>query len=103
MQLAPETQILILNAAILGVAYLGIFPSLREKTLARIMTVDLVLSVLAVGVAGALFWARGLSFDMLVFSANWAVFSIVTLMIMEAPLFYVFAKKHGISLTGEDR
>ncbi|XOY56065.1 MAG: hypothetical protein ACMUJK_15270 [Rhodobacterales bacterium] len=56
MQFAPEMQILILNAAILAVAYLGIFPSLRDKTLARIMTVDLVVSVLAVGVAGALFW-----------------------------------------------
>ena len=103
MQFAPETQILILNAAILAVAYLGIFPSLRDKTLARIMTVDLVVSLLAVGVAGALFWGRGLSFDMLLFSTNWAVFSIVTLMIMEAPLFYLFAKKHGISLTGEER
>jgi hypothetical protein len=102
MQFAPQTQILILNAAILAVAYLGIFPSLRDKTLARIMTVDLVVSVLAVGVAGALFWGRGLSFDLL-FSTNWAVFSIVTLMIMEAPLFYLFAKKHGISLTGEER
>jgi hypothetical protein len=67
------------------------------------MTVDLVLSVLAVGVAGALFWGRDVAFDMIFFSANWAVFSITTLMLMEAPLFYLFAKKHGISLTGEDR
>lgn len=103
MQLAPEAQVLILNAAILGVAYLGIYPSLREKTLARLLTVDLVLSVVAVGVAGALFWGRGVAFDMLLFTANWAVFSIVTLMLMEAPLFYLFARKHGISLGGEGR
>ena len=102
MQFAPEAQVLILNAAILGVAYLGIYPSLREKTLARLMTVDMVLSVLAVGVAGALFWGRDVTFDMVLFSTNWAVFSILTLMMMEAPLFYLFARKHGISLTGED-
>lgn len=102
MQFAPEAQILILNAVILGVAYLGIYPSLREKTLNRIMTVDLVLSVLALGVAGALFWGRGVPFNMLLFEGNWAVFSIVTLMLMEAPLFYFFAKKHDISFGFDD-
>lgn len=102
MQFAPEAQVLILNAAILGVAYLGIYPSLREKTLGRVMTVDLVLTALAVGVAGALFWGSGVAFNMLFFSANWAVFSIVTMLLMEWPLFYLFAKKHGISLTGKD-
>ncbi|ARU00713.1 hypothetical protein [Yoonia vestfoldensis] len=103
MQFAPETQILILNAAILAIAYLGIFPSLRDKSLAQIMRVDLVVSLLAIGVAAALFWGSGTAFNMIFFSANWAVFSIVTLMIMEAPLFYAFARKHGIILPGKHR
>ncbi|MGJ8622338.1 MAG: hypothetical protein ACSHW1_06130 [Yoonia sp.] len=97
MTFSPEAQILILNGVILGVAYLGIYPSLAQKTLSRIMTVDLVLSVIAVGVAGALFWGRDITFTFLFFEVNWAVFSIVTLMAMETPLFLNFAKRHGIN------
>ena len=97
MQFSPEAQILILNGVILGVAYLGIYPSLHQKTLNRIMAIDLVLSVLAIAVAGALFWGTGTRFTLLVFDVNWLVFSCVTLFVIETPLFVNFAKKHGIS------
>ncbi|WP_341365719.1 hypothetical protein [Yoonia sp. BS5-3] len=92
---------MILNGVILAVTYLGIYPSLQEKTLHRIMTVDLVLSALALLAAGGLFWGSGTLFNMLLFDANWAVFTIVTLLVMEVPLFLRFARKHGISLTDD--
>jgi predicted membrane-bound spermidine synthase len=98
MQFSPEAQILILNGVILGVAYLGIYPSLREKTLNRVMAIDLVLSIIAITVAGALFWGSAISFTLLFLKVNWAVFTVVTLMLMEAPLFLRFAKQHGIKL-----
>ena len=98
MQFAPEAQILILNGVILAVAYLGIYPSLEEKTLNRIMTIDVVLSALALTVAGALFWGTGTRFNMLFFHSNWAVFTIITLFVMEVPIFLNFANKHGINL-----
>ena len=98
MQFSPEAQILILNGVILGMAYLGIYPSLHKKTLNRIMVIDMILSVIAVGVAGALFWGTGTDFTLLFFEVNWFVFSIVTLFVMETPLFLNFAKRHGISL-----
>ena len=98
MQFSPESQILILNGVILGVAYLGIFPSLQEKTLNRIMTIDLVLTVIALVVAGALFAGTGQAFTLLVVKTNWAVFTLVTLFIIEIPLFFNFAKRHGISI-----
>jgi hypothetical protein len=98
MQFSPETQILILNGVILGVAYLGIYPSLKEKTLNRIMAIDLVLTVIALVVAGALFWGSGQAFALLFFETNWSVFTLVTLFVIEAPLFFSFAKRHGINL-----
>ncbi|WP_411890387.1 hypothetical protein [Yoonia sp. SDW83-1] len=98
MQFAPEAQILILNGVILAVAYLGIYPSLEEKTLNRIMTIDVVLSALALTVAGALFWGTGTRFNMLFFHSNWAIFTIITLFVMEVPIFLNFARKHGINL-----
>jgi len=98
MNFSPETQILILNGTILAVAYLGIFPSLAEKTLDKMMTIDVVLSVIALGVAAALFWGSGTPFTLVLIDVNWAVFTVVTLMVMETPLFLRFARRHGITL-----
>ena len=98
MQFSPEVQVLILNGVILGVAYLGIYPSLAQKTRNRIMAIDLVLSALAIGVAGALFWDTGVGFTLVFFEVNWAVFTVVTIFVIETPLFLRFASKHGINL-----
>ena len=98
MQFSPEAQILILNAVIAGVAYLGIYPSLHKKTLNRIMTIDLVLTVVALTVAGALFWGSHQTFTLLFFQTNWVAFTLITLFVIEAPLFLNFAKRHGINL-----
>jgi hypothetical protein len=102
MEFPPETQLLIINGVILAVAYRGIYPSLEEKTVNRIMTIDVVLSVLALTVAGALFWGTDATFNLVLFSTNWAVFTIVTLFVMEVPLFLHFAKQHGIKLFDDD-
>jgi hypothetical protein len=100
---APELQILILNAVILCVAYLGIYPSLQTKTLNKIMIIDVVLTVLAVVVAGAWFSGTDVVFWLVLFETNWLVFSLVTLFAMEVPAFLWFARKHGISLDFDDR
>ncbi|SFS09536.1 hypothetical protein [Yoonia litorea] len=100
MQVAPELQILILNAVILGVAYLGIYPTLQEKTLNKIMVIDLLLTGLALLVAGGWFMGTSVGFSLLLFEANWVVFTLVTLFVMEVPVFLWFAKKHGIPLDG---
>lgn len=102
MQFPPEAQILILVGVILGVAYYGIFPSMENKTLNRMMAVDLVLSALAITVAGALFWGTGTRFDLLLFETNWVVFTIACFAIIEIPLFLQFAKAHGIKLHDDD-
>lgn len=102
MVVSPEAQILILVGLILAVAYLGIFPTLVEKTLNRLMLIDLGLNVLALVVAGAWFWGTGVQFTLLFFETNWAVFTIVTYALIEIPLFLRFAKAHGIRLDGRD-
>jgi len=102
MTLPPELQLLTINATILAVAYGGIYPTLRPITLRKMIVIDLILSALAVGVAGALFWETGVRFSLLLFETNWAVFSILTLMVMEYPLFTRFARKHGLMPFGRD-
>ena len=103
MVFAPEAQILILNCCIIAVAYIGIFPSLVEKTLQRIMSIDLILSAIALTVAGALFWGADVSFSLLFFDTNWAVFTIVPMMLIEVGPFLLFARKNGIDLFDDDQ
>ena len=98
MQFAPEAQILIMNGVILAVAYLGIYPGMADKTLSRVAAADLVLSVIAMTAAGALFWGTGTQFNMLFFHGNWAIFTLITMCMIEVPLFLHFARKHGIDL-----
>ena len=96
MNLPPEAQILIINAVILGVAYLSIYPSFKAITLTKVAVVDSVLSGLSLLVAGALFWGTGVEFSMLLFSTNWFGFSILTMLLMELPLFHWFCQKRGL-------
>ena len=60
------------------------------------------LACLALGVAAALFWGSGTRFWMLLFTTNWAVFSLLTMQAMELPLFIWFCRKHGINIGGRD-
>jgi hypothetical protein len=67
MNLPPEAQILIINAVVLGVAYLGIYPCFKNITLTKVAVADCVLSGLSLLVAGALFWGTSVEFSMLLF------------------------------------
>ena len=96
MTFSPEAQLLIINATILAVAYLGIYPAQKNITITRMMALDAVLTGLSLIVAGALFWGSGVEFSLLLFSTNWAVFAIVTMLIMEFPLFQWFCRKRGL-------
>lgn len=94
----PEAKILILNAASLAVAWFGIFPSLREKTLMSLARADaLVFAGVLAAVAG-LFAGRGISFSLILFETNWFVFWLLTYVLMELPLMLWFCKRHGINL-----
>ena len=101
--MTPELKVLILNAAVLAVAYLGIYPSLREKTLNAMLRNDLVLTLLVLITAGALFAGAGTRFSLILLDTNWFGFTLLTSMAMELPLFLWFCKKHDIDMTGGER
>lgn len=94
--MTPELQILIINATCLGVGYFGIYPGLVPRGLWPLALADLAVCALAIGTAGLLFWGSGTGFSLLVVQVNWFVFSLFTLIVMEAFLFPWFARRHGI-------
>ena len=94
--MAPELQILTINATCLAVGYFGIYPGLISRGLMRLALADLGVCAVAIGTAGLLFWDSGIGFSLLVVQVNWFVFSLFTLIAMEAALFPRFARRHGI-------
>lgn len=96
--MAPELQILIINAVLMAYAYVWAYPRLTDKKLSAIMSRDMAISVAALGLAAALFWGSGTPFSLILFDTNWLWFSIATLFLMETPLFFWFVRKHGIDL-----
>jgi hypothetical protein len=99
--MSPELQILIINATCLAIGYFGIYPALARKSLVAVGLGDLVVSVVALGTAGALFWGTGVEFRLIGLSVNWFVFALTTLIAMGLPLFLWFARRHGIG-PGDD-
>jgi hypothetical protein len=100
--LSPEATILITNAALLAFAYLWAYPSLPEKTAQAIMWRDAVVSIAAMTLAGALYARHEVTFSMIIFDTNWFVFSILSMMLMEIPLFIWFARKYDLRVDGID-
>lgn len=96
--MTPEAKILILNAASLAVAWFGIFPSLREKTLIALARADSLVFVAVLAAVAGLFAGRGIGFSLVLFETNWFVFWLVTYLLMELPLMLWFCKRYKIKL-----
>lgn len=98
--MAPELQILAINATCLAVAYLGIFPALASRGLLRLALADLAVGLTALGTAGALFWGSGQAFRLFLFDTNWFWFALLSLIAIEVPLGLWFLRRHGIDPDG---
>ena len=94
--MAPELQILAINATCLAIGYFGIYPTLAQKSLLAVGLGDLIVSAVAIGTAGALSWGSGVAFRLIGIPMNWFAFSVTTLIAMGLPLFLWFAQRHGI-------
>ncbi|SDD27472.1 hypothetical protein SAMN05421538_101263 [Paracoccus isoporae] len=94
-------MILASNLIIALWCYGAIYPTMRPRTLAALIRGDLLMTSLALCMAGALFAGTGTRFDMLLFRVNWFCFALLTLAVIEAPLFMWFCRRYGIELKGE--
>jgi len=92
--MSPELQILTINAVCLGAAYLVFYPGLQRKTLRALAIGDLAVTVLALGVAGALFAGSGTPFALGSVTVSWWVFSLLTGAMIEAPLLWWFWRRY---------
>jgi hypothetical protein len=105
--MAPELQILAINAGALAVGYSLIYPALgpltnTRATKLRIAKADAGVGALALLTAALLFWDSGIGFSLFLFETNWFWFALLTLIGLEVPLALWFFRRHGLSLDGDD-
>jgi hypothetical protein len=100
--MGPYLTVLSINAALIAVAYGLVYPRLSPLTARRMTHADLVVTALALGSAGLLFAGRGLGFEIGPVPLRWWGFSLLSMMIIEAPVFWAFCRARGVSLRNPD-
>lgn len=101
--MTPALTILTINAVFVVFAYGLAYPLLRVRTIGALALYDAIICSVAVGLAGVLFWGSGTAFSLVLFDTNWFVFSLLTLMLIEALPAMAYLKRHNINLADPDQ
>jgi hypothetical protein len=96
--MTPEVQVLLINAAALALAYGLVYPRLVPLTLAKLVIADVILTAALLGVVVYLFSGTGMQFWLFGWMVDPVLFALITLLVMEMPLFSWFADKHDIGI-----
>jgi len=96
--MTPELSIIALNVIIIVLSYLMIYPKVVGGDLNKLLLNDLIASVMAIVVAGSVYWGSNVAFDTLVTTCNWFWFTLLTYTLLEIPVMLWYLKKYKISL-----
>ncbi len=95
---SPEFSIILLNLAIVLVAYFSLYPKLAGNNFNKISFYDLFASGFSVLVVGLSYWGSGYEFNLLFFKTNWFWFTIVSYGAIEIPIMLWYFKKQQVKL-----
>lgn len=81
----------------LAVGYLLVYPKVAGNDVRKMVWLDVALTLIPLIVSGALFWQSDPAFSLIFFDTNWFVFTLVTYIIIEIPVFILYLKARGLS------
>ncbi|KGJ97488.1 hypothetical protein [Colwellia psychrerythraea] len=84
--MSAELSILLLNAVIIIVAYLSIYPKLAGNNLNKVAMFDCLASGVALIIVASKYWETGIIFDFLMFELNWFWFTLLSYGVLEIPV-----------------
>ncbi|MBT1445118.1 hypothetical protein KJI95_11360 [Shewanella sp. JM162201] len=96
--LTPELAVILLNLAIIAVAYGSVYPKLAGSNMQKISVCDLFASGLALVIVGIKYWGSGAEFNLLLGNTNWFWFTLISYFVLELPAVFWYIKKYGISM-----
>lgn len=91
-----ELQVILLNLIILCLAYFVIYPRYAGNDLKKVSIQDLIATVVSLAIVGSVYYDSGISFSLVLFEVNWAWFTVISFTLIELPLCYWYAKRHGV-------
>lgn len=81
----------------IAVAYLWVYPRFAGDNVRRMAYLDIAITGVPVGLAALLFWQSDPSFRFIFFDTNWFFFTVLAMVVIEAPIFYLYLKARGLS------
>lgn len=92
-----ELQILGINAGVLALAYLFIYPRFGRDDVKRIGWMDIAIGLTTIGILAPFNWGSANEFTLLPsWDVPWWIFAIVTYGMLELPLFAIYATRRGL-------
>lgn len=84
--MSAEWSIILLNAVIIVIAYVWVYPKLAGKNINKVAAFDCVASGLALIIVANKYWGKGVEFSFLQFELNWFWFTLISYSVIEIPI-----------------
>ena len=91
-----ELLIVFVILVTIAVSYLWVYPTFVGENVKVMVWLDVFLSAIPLGVAAILFWVSDPVFSLFGFESNWFFFTLITMLIIEMPIFLLYLKARGL-------
>jgi hypothetical protein len=92
-----ELLVVFFVLATIAAAYLWVYPKFAGDNVKLMAWLDIALTAIPVGLSAAFFWQSDPVFRFIFFDTNWFLFTILTMVVLELPMFYFYLKARGLS------
>lgn len=82
--------------ASIAVAYLWFYPKFVGENVKLMMWLDVVVTSIPLGISALLFWQSDPVFRLFFFDLNWFFFTLITMFLIELPIFLLYLKARGL-------
>ena len=82
--------------ATIAVAYLWFYPKFVGENVKQMMWLDVVVTSIPLGISALLFWQSDPVFRLFIFDLNWFFFTLITMFLIELPIFLLYLKARGL-------
>jgi hypothetical protein len=91
-----ELNMIFVILVTLAVAYLWVYPTFTGNDVRSLALYDIGLTAIPLTIAAVLFWVSDPPFSLIFFETNWFVFTLVTYVLLELPVFFWYLKARGL-------
>lgn len=94
-----ELLVILLNLAIILVAYFSVYPKLAGSNFNKIAFYDIFASGLSLAIVGYHYWGTGHEFSLLVTDTNWFWFTLAAYAAIEIPIMVWYFRKNNVDVS----